>query len=247
MVSAQNPTIMISHGLRSSSVLLISLLFIALPVSSAFVSSVTLSATGGLIHHTDATLVSDSDEYTELNAGSIVLTGPGRTQYSSDSEVVPDYTSSSELEFKGLGVYGSELAGTWATPNESTIVCTAGDLSQMDQITPDQYPNQARIDSHVGGQGTSARTKVDKYAANDTYALSAKAVGTGLYTGNNHVRQEFGDSPETNEKTLDVSTDEHIFQSGNFTAEIDWTFTDFQDPFAVADEPGNSTGEEAET
>jgi hypothetical protein len=237
---------MISRGLRTSSILLFSLLVVALPVSSAFVSTVTLSATGGLIHHTGSSLISDtSNEFSELNAGSITLTGPGRTQYSAESEVVPDYKSSSQLEYKGMGVYGDTLAGTWATPNQTSIGCTAGDLSQMDETKHEQYPNQARIDSHVGGQGISAKVKTDKYAANDTYALSAKAVGTGLYTGDNHVRQEFGDDPKSNEQTLEMSSDEHIFESGNYTAEIDWTFTDFQDPFAAADDVINNITEEA--
>lgn len=241
---------------------LLALILSCHPAYAGFTATEYIYSTGGACINNDQQW-SDGDRLTQvwrpsdgnLNegaAGQQIVTGPGMSEVEVKAELTSKYQQSTTLTYTGGGAAWDSLHTNNLVPNESELACTASEIVYYGDgtTTNGATPNHQSATGQIGMQGPTGRYEVTKYLDGSTYALSGKMQGTGMIHGDLFAKAESGTDKNSNTKNYENSVRRHVFGASNDTGVvggfIDWTWTDFSDPFNItAHEEVNTTSEEA--
>lgn len=252
------------------------LLFLSSPVLAGFQIIESANTKTGGIHgnsaynwedgtHISSVWGSSNGLYLQGAAAQQIVTGPGKNSYSSDASLQNQFYKTSDLNYTNGGAVWDTLAVESLTPNESELVCEAGQLAVSGEYISNTgtYPDHISAAGMTGAQGNEGHYVSDKTLNTDAYALSASFKGTGMYHANLDGITEAGydkDSDNMNHRE-DIHHTQFVYEgiNGSMNATTDYVvgLVDFGDPLnlkdlysaneTVADEGGNSTPEEAES
>ena len=225
------------------SLLCITLIFAVLfyPVTAGFTAEEYIHSTGSLHINNDQTLITgdnisgvwrSGDQYSEINAGQQIVTGPGNSKVDTQVIMTAGYEQNTDLKYSGGGAVWDTLYLGSSIPNESVLTCTAGSIgsSSLEGVTAGTLPLDQSINGQIGAQGPNGEFKSGKYASETSYALSGDFVGRGAYYGDILAAAGAGSDSDSNEQNYKSTMHRHVLGTSNFTggviASTDWSSDD---------------------
>ncbi|HWQ65247.1 MAG TPA: hypothetical protein VN372_00075 [Methanospirillum sp.] len=226
------------------------------PTDAAFSGDEYLISTGG-IHINNEHQWVDGDSlwpvfggdgyYHEGSAAQQGVTGPGNSEYSSLTSLGPEFRQTSGLiATGGMAVWDTLYSGT-TQPNESELICSAGDLGVSGDVSATgSTPLDQWEVVMTGAQGPNGRYQSDKFNSGEDFALNARFEGRGMFNGDLLAEASSGLDKDSNTLNFDTHMHRTVFGASNMTGgirgSVDWSFSDFSDPFnQTANQTANVT------
>lgn len=225
------------------------------PVQAEFTAIESVHTSNGSVHVNNAQTIKTGDnlsrvfragdQYSEINAGQQIVTGPGNSQYDTEMSMTSGYKQNTILRYnRGGAVWDTLYTGTM-TPNVSELACSAGDLGTVNVDSIGSYPVDQWVDGQVGAQGPNGEYKSGKYADGSSYALSSDFLGRGAYYGDLLAASGAGSDKDSNNQDYEAKMKRHFLGAsgleGGIVGYSDWTG---DDPSIMFSEAVNATGNE---
>jgi hypothetical protein len=243
-------------------IILIALLFIPVLVLGSGQMTVSQYSTGYGAHisrdsvqweaGSDLMVFGGSETYNGGASGTTVITNPGGTKYSAESELsfqdTNQYTSSDFLSFENGGIAWNSLAISDMGPNIDPSLCDAAG-EYIGTVVSGQTPWEQRVTGQIESAGVSGQYQTEKAVDNADYAFSGQGTGNISFKSEIFTSAQAGSNMSSDDLNYETSRHKYDIDYDN-AAKIEFVWMDFSDPFDArnetsANETVNETVEEA--